>query len=657
MPLIIISLLIIAQTSVNQEKQLLQQGFELIEIEEYERALEVWGAAFTELEDPSFLIGREYIRLATVHNLESFYQTASSIYLWGLTAEMIESNRDALKQELNMLRPLVGGDTFKEWERLFQSENPNLYREIRLFWQERNPLPQRNYNPRLIEHWERIGYAQKNFTRANVSPYGTDDRGVAYVQYGEPDRIIDGILQAPRGKVSAVCSQLRLCDGEIMPDVVMNLERSPYFEIWIYQQPNEEMLFNLVLIFGDSARGGFGRVDTIEEFIPARAFSLSDRFNSPSPGTGANNPGEKMTPGMVLQWLYYEQLATKDFFFANRFDQLMFEWDRADPSDPRLGKHQGPVQEEQSKRITRENLDLAPSELSTYEKIFPEIPIKEFHYRLLDKNNQPIVLTFLESQPYQSFIEDLAFNQDVLFTDESTIGDEALGYFELTHGLVLKSEEGEFLNSIRQPSELIIDLQEDTPSSSVFTIPYHSSRQNAILYAELNNRHPDSRPRVETLYPRELRGLGRLETKLPEPLPSESDDLLIGDLIIGWQMMYDEAQNALIPFVVANNLEIPVDEELAVHLEIYNLQISEEGFTDFQVDYQVVPVRRFDWFRGQENEFSLSLNYETTEQRFVENLAIKTRELPTGRYKLQLKITDKIGGQEIETEKEFQLRE
>lgn len=146
-------------------------------------------------------------------------------------------------------------------------------------------------------------------------PYGTDDRGVAYIQYGEPDRIVDGILQPPRGKVSVVCSQLRLCDAQIMPNVVMNLERSPY---WIYQLPGEDMPFNLVLIFGESARSGFGRVDTIEEVIPARAFSLSDRFNSPSPGTGANNPGEKMTPGMVLQWLYVRAVSYKRFLFRKQ---------------------------------------------------------------------------------------------------------------------------------------------------------------------------------------------------------------------------------------------------------------------------------------------------------------------------------------------------
>lgn len=657
MSIIIISLLIIAQQSVDQEDKLLQQGFDLVEMEEYEKALEIWGTAFTELNTPSLLIGRAYIHLATEHKLEKYYQTASSIYQWGLTAEKIETNKVALQKELNMLQPLVEQEIFKQWERLYQTNNPELYNRLRLFWQYLNPLPQRMYNPRLIEHWERIVYAQKNYIRRNEPPYSTDDRGVAYVKYGEPDRIIDGILQAPRGKVSAVCSQLRLCDGQIMPNVVMNLDRSPYFEIWIYEQPSNEMQFNLVLIFGDSARSGFGRVETIEEFIPTRAFSLSNRFNSPSPGTGANNPGEKMSPGMVMQWLYYEQLATKDFFFANRFSQLEFEWDRADPSDPRLGKHQGPMQEELSKTITRKNLKLAPSDLSTYEKKLPEIPVKEFHYRLLDNNNQPIVVTFLESLPQQAFIEDLAFNEDVLFAGESSLGDEALGDYELIHGLVLKNDGGKTLNSISQQPELIIDLQNNAPSSSVFTIPYHSIRQKAILYAQLTNRHPDSKPKVETPYPDEIRGIGRLETDLPAPLPSESDDLLVGDLIIGWQMMYEEVQETLIPFIVANDLEIPVDEELAVHLEIYNLQTAEDGFTDFQVDYQVVLVRRFEWFRGRENEFSLSLNYETTEQRFVENLAIKTRELPPGRYKLQLKIIDKIGGQEIETEKEFQLVE
>ena len=650
-------LIIILQPLDNQEEKLLQQGFELIEMQEYERALEVWGTAFTELEDPSFFIGREYIRLAAEKHLENYYQTASSIYLWGLTAETIETNKDALQQELNMLQPLVEQEIFKQWERLYQTNNPELYNELRLFWQDLNPLPQRMYNPRLIEHWERIAYAKKNYTRRNDPPYSTDDRGVAYVKYGEPDRIVDGILQASRGMVSAVCSQLRLCNGQIMPNVVMNLDTSPYFEIWIYEQPSNEMQFNLVLIFGDSARSGFGRVETIEEFIPSRAFSLSDRFNSPSPGTGANNPGEKMSPGMVMQWLYYEQLATKDFFFANRFGQLISEWDRADVSDPRLGKHQGPLQEERSKAITRENLGHAPPELSTYERDFTQIPLQTYHYRLLDEDNQPIVITFLESLPRRAFLEDLAFKEETLFPVDTTSADEGFAFYELAHGLILKGEDGENLTRLRKSTELILDMQEDLPSSSVFTIPYLRYPQKATFYAELNNHHPNSKPRVETPYPGELRGLGKLVDNLPEPLSAESENLMIGDLILGWQMMYEDITEVLIPFVVANDLKIPVDEELAVHMEIYNLQLGENGFTDFQIDYQIIPVRRFEWFRGREQEFGLSLNYETIEQRFVENLAIKTRELPPGKYKLKLKIIDKIGGQELVTEKEFQLRE
>jgi len=240
MSIIIISFLIIAQPSVDKEDKLLQKGFDLVEMEEYEKALEIWGTAFTELEDPSFAIGREYISVATEHQLENYYKTASSIYLWGLSAETIEVNKDALQQELNMLRPLLGQDTFEIWEKLYQSNNPELYNELRLFWQDVNPLPQRIYNPRLIEHWERIGFAKNNYARRNDPPYNTDDRGVAYVKYGEPYRIIEGILQAPRGKVSAVCSQLRLCNPDIMPSVVMNLDRSPYFEIWIYEQPSNE---------------------------------------------------------------------------------------------------------------------------------------------------------------------------------------------------------------------------------------------------------------------------------------------------------------------------------------------------------------------------------------------------------------------------------
>lgn len=644
------------QAQPSTEASLLQKGHQLEKGGQYHDALQVWATAFTELDSPGLAVGREFIRLATARNLRDQYETASAIYFWGLTAEQVEPNRQALQQELAMLRPLVERSLYKQWERLLEAGDPDLYRELRLFWQQRDPTPATQYNERLIEHWERIAHAQKHFNHKQDPPYSTDDRGLAYVQYGHPDRKVDGRLNITRGEVASVCSQLRLCNSEIMPTVAMDLHTHPYYEIWMYNRPNPEMEFNLVMIFGDKARGGFGSVQTVEDFIPARAFSLSDRFNSPSPGTGANNPGEKMSPGMVLQWLYYEHFATTDFFFANRFSDLVFRWDR-NPGDPSLGKHQGPVQQERSRTITLRNLKRAPPEMSTYIRELPAIPLQEFYYRLLDENNRPIAVTFLESRPAKVLWEDLSHNQEVLFPHDSTRAEETLAHYELVHGLQLIDQDGEIISRYRIPAKLALDIREELPAGSVFTIPYTGSGQNLILYAELHNHHPDSQPKAETPFSDGLRGLGKLEIELPEPLSADSGNLQMADLVLGWQMQSDAPDEVLFPFVVANDREIPEGQALAIHLEIYHLQKDGHELMDFTIDYSVRPVRRMEWLRGLDQEFSLTLHQETTEERFVENLEIQTRDLQPGRYILKLKTTDNRSGQTVEREIGFRVIE
>jgi len=568
-------------------EQILQEGLYLEGEERYEEALEVWSSAFTELDIPNLAIGREYIRLTTEQKLHNHYEKASTMYVWGLSTKMVEPNREALEQELSMLKPLAEQKIFREWERLLDDNNPAIYRELRLFWQSLNPTPATRYNERMLEHWERIAYARKHFDRRSDPTYDTDDRGIEYVRYGEPDRSASGVLTLHPGEVQTECASFPGCNPEIMRNVIMDLDPSPYYEIWIYDQPNPEMEYNLILIFGDKSSGGFQRVNVIEDFIPRRAFSLNDsRYAFQSPVLGNTSPGTLFTPGMIMQWLYYKQLISTDFFFVHQFTKLETEWDvgTSPAAIRRLGKFQGPMQEERVKMTTRQNMNRAPEEISTYENMLVSIPLGVFHYRLLDENNRPVAATFLESQPRRAFLEDYASNEDILFSSDTTTAEEAFTHYELTHGLLVTGENGDVLSRNKMPAELILDFQQDLPSSSVFTVPYVDDDQKLIFFAELHNRYPDSMPHFETPFPSDLRGLGKLEHVLPEPLSTDPDQLEMADLVLGWQMRADAPEGTLFPFVVANNREIPEGEELAIHLEIYNLQQDESGFASFTLD-------------------------------------------------------------------------
>lgn len=640
----------------DSEEELLQRGLDLEADGQYEQALEVWSTAFTELETPSLAIGREFIRLTTEQNIRPQYKLASNIYLWGLSAETVDANRRALKQELDMLEPMVDRPVYREWEKLLEENDPALYRHLRGFWQQLNPTPGALYNERLLEHWERIAHAREHYSKRDDPPYGTDDRGPVYIRYGPPDRQTDGFLRAQRGKVYSACGSLPGCNPETMANIVMDLHTQPYYEIWIYNRPSDEMKYNLVMIFGDHPSGGFGRIQTIEDFIPSRAFSTSKRFTFQALEGANSSPGELFTPGMIMQWLYYQQLAATDFFFANRFNELVFEWDR-EPGDPRLGRHQGPIQEERSKMITLENIREAPPEKSTHEEALPSIPLRVYPYRMLDNRNRPITAVFLESQPREAFLRDLALNEEVLFPHDSVTAETGFSYYELTHGLQVLDDNGEILVGNRQPADLILDFQEDLPSSTVFTVPYADQQQQVILYAELHNTHPDSELGIDSPFASSLRGLGKLENSLPEPLSTDPGTLEMADLILGYEMQDDTASGVLFPFVVANNGEIPEGEELAVHLEVYNLQPAQNETATFQVEYEIDPVRRMEWIRGGESEFSLTLDMETSGSRFVENLEIRTRDLKPGRYELLVKATDKTTGQQVERTIEFEVVE
>ena len=634
------------------EKALLSKGAKLEAEGQYEKALQVWGQALGTLETPSFTIGRAYIRLVAKQNMESYYQTASVLYNWGLSAQEVAPNADALAAEIKMLQPLASSSDYEQWQTLLKSGDPILYEQLQQFWQDRDPTLTTTYNERLIEHWQRIAHAKQHFTRDDDPPYGTDDRGIYWVRYGSPDRKYEGRIQIGRGDVTRVCSILS-CNSDVMSDAVLELHSTPDYEVWIYDKPNENMKYNLVLIFGDDPSSGFGRINVLEDFIPSGAFTFSNRFATFSLRSGSSvSASEKMSPGMVLQWLYYEHLSTRDVYFGSQFGRMNLEWNSVSP-DPNFGKFAGLSLKQDIQVQTRKNMRQAPEEVSTYEKTFPSIPLEVYQYRLFDEQGNPIFATFLESNPQQVFVNDLAANQDSMFTDDSMSVNQAFSNYELYHGLQIRNQEGEVISQSRVATTLVLDSTNTEPSTTVFRVPHLSEQASAKVYAELHNRHPRSAPIVETPFPKSLRGQGKTKLQQPDPLPNIPDQLQMGDLILGHQMQKDSS-NILFPFVVANDRVIPADENLAVHVEIYNLQGSPNNVTRFQLSYEILPVNFLGWTREKKDEASVTLNLQATQDRFTEDLEIET-ELQAGKYVLRMQAQNEENGQ-VQREIEFEVK-
>ncbi len=639
------------------ENELLERGLELESEGKYEEALDTWANAFSELPSPSLTVGREYIRLATEIGSKEHYKVASSIYLWGLSANSIrDSEKEVVRTEIEMLRPLIEGSVYNDWRKRVKKKDPQVLNEMYRFWQAMDPTPgSTQYNERLLEHWERIAHARKEFDRNNRTVYGTDDRGIAYIQFGEPDRKDEGFLEATRGQIIALCAQLvQSCDGNDMSIAIFQIHERPGYEIWIYMN-DDETQDNLIQMFGDTPGGGFEAIDGIDELIPFRAFTNSRRYEWASASTA--NPGQqRISPGMVLQYLYYGQIAGKDTFFANRFNELDFIMN-GDPE--RSGRFQGFITRNQTKHEKLEIEAANPDEFSTYERDLLQLPIEMFHYRFLDENNQPLIVSFMQSYPGVPFVQDYGHNEKRYLAEDPDMEIlDVIDDYELMHSIKVLDQDNVLLLQSRIAANLIIDPTMQTPSSSVFTIPYVSNQKLRIITgAELYNNNPITEPRYDSPFEKTVRGIGKAEEQLPRPLSNDADELQMSDLVFGYQMNENAAEDVLFPFVVANRKQIPQNEALAVHIEVYNLQTDQDGIGRLNINYSIENKRGVNLFQDRETGVNLSLDLATEGRRYIENLEIQTRQLLPGDYRLKLQITDRKSGNKIGKELDFEVVE
>lgn len=139
----------------------------------------------------------------------------------------------------------------------------------------------------------------------------------------------------------------------------------------------------------------------------------------------------------------------------------------------------------------------------------------------------------------------------------------------------------------------------------------------------------------------------------------EEGELGVGDIILGYSKI-DEVPDdqVLFHFTPANNRKIPAGENLVVHFEVYQLQTTPDGFSSFDLDYEIRPRSRlFDWARAQVDQFTISLTFENEGDRFVESLEIETVQLEPGNYELTLTIREPSSNQTKEQQIQFEVVE
>ena len=335
--------------------------FSIIPINVYSQTIKLETENTSSFDKPDFSIAIDNIALITSHKRKNLYHFASKMYYWGLDDK--NASRELIRKEMLMIQPIMNKIVFNTWEAVFDNNPTDVLRLIQEFWLNTDPTPHTFYNERLIEHWERIAYARKHFTRQNTSIYNTDDRGIAWVKFGKPDTIHFGELTISNTKVfnlvnrrlslhknnklegieqqetrladqNSICfkkvisydkkndsNTIKSYSKKIAHAVFTNSKRRAY-EIWIYTDHIRNKENNHILIYGETALKGYAKAKTINDFISPSSFSSSNRYTFQNFRYRNLNIDYEITIGVILQYEYLRQLMTIDPQFEKAFINL-----------------------------------------------------------------------------------------------------------------------------------------------------------------------------------------------------------------------------------------------------------------------------------------------------------------------------------------------
>ena len=657
-------------TSYQYEKtDLYQLGMEEKKAGNFERTAELWIEHALNTDSPEYAIGYELIKHVTQHKLRSYYEQASEIYLRGLGAgQLTNMDKELLHNELIYMEGMLGQRERRRFRNMIDDGNTEILDFFRNYWEARNLTPSDAYNERLLEHWERINFALENY---NTSPNILfDDRGKTYIRLGEPNRTRSGVFMYNPGFANYIIST-RMDDGRGQGSGLENAINTttylntlyqvrayheyPSFEVWVYTELTDEP-DNVVFIFGNNHGGAvMTEKQSVDDFVPSAAYSITDRNNPVSMGIGGGEPAtgaglsnsrdgdsdvalqdlntgignsERITPALVLQFMYYRQLASLDVFFSDRYDEMMDFYMNTSIRLPLSAARR--FQQLNSSRFLISQA-AAPEEKSTSATRVFNISTSVHPYRFFDEDLNPYLKVYFEEDTEEA----ISFEE---LRKRNNLDDIRYEDYEVVRTVQFAGENGERFGSVTSRDN-VDQTSVDPLERNLIHIPYNIGAQSLIAHSELYDLSLGDRNGIsETSTLREnLKGIGSNRAEIPEAVASAN--LFISDVIIGYR---DEDLDFDSGFVIAHDRVIPAEHSLNFFYEAYNIPQDESGLYTYSLTYRIARDRsrlgriiRF----GRTTETSMTINNTHTAPRFSQMLEIVTDELETGNYILELHIS------------------
>ncbi len=608
-------------------------GKERYDAGEWQEALRIWMTAITDTNyvDPDPRLGISFIELITDKELKSMYKSASLLYLWGMTTTDLKSFSSDVEMEVERIKPLLAEDQYREWRDKLRAEDPTLYTDIRAFWLSIDPTPMQQPNERLLEHWERISFARKNFTKNYTSAYATDDRGLIYVRYGKPDRKHGGFLMPEDTEVRSKLVELNSMTPEIRQQGLetifaqqqQNAMRAMFqpseYEVWIYNLIDRKGTGTF--IFGTPGDGGrYGLRRSMDEFIPRNAF----RTPIQSPG---NDNYNQMVAGNLIELGIYRDLAAVDPYFANTFIDLERTWSQFASGAVSAESYKNISMNTTAANRLRENQSLLSQTRSDFEKMYVPLDNAINIYRVLN-NDEPAYIIVNKTDPSLATSVD-ARQMSKVETSRSYALRDALAIFDENWKVISYIEENP---SLRLESSTMTVHAEN----SIFLVPNSiNDVKNIRFSSELYRLGTQQMFRSDENAV--IIGASNIELSLPEPLSQgsfEVSDIMLVDPII-------ESPGTRSQYMILPGNSIRPRGSLGMYFEVYNVPENLEGFRDYTVRYTITEPSRLR--RNGKQRVQISANFRSDGQTGSEMLEIDTSKLKAGSYTCRLDFETSSG--------------
>ena len=605
-----------ADSGLTVASDVYERGVRLVQEGDWEEALELWDEALGGTGvSPDPRIGLAFVEVAADEKAEAWYEPATRAVMWGFTTTEPERFRETLEEEVERIIPLMEEDEAASWRTLKDSAGVNLANELAGFWIEKDPTPTTRVNERLMEHWQRILYARENFQYYEDPPYRTDDRGIIYVKFGEPDRRKFGFLGAGETELKN-----RIPGDAGAREAVRRYDSNPQYEVWVYEELNPAE-FTRFLFGNEDGRGRFKLLDGVWDFIPQEARSRASA---------------RYTPGGVpvahyLELFYYQDLSTLGGRFGRRFAELDQLWNLyTKRRNPSANGNPAPLEttlEAYSYRYQIQDRHDPPNPplmpvISAYEGDQREEIVTQT-IRTLEDNQPRLVITAV-SASRMGLRDRRGLRRQRLETAP----------FAMRHTLIVRD------SLHREVGRLTDRVSSDRGDVSTFLLRHVDRNMHLTVVGETlkEQESGEVRPSQGPPYP------GQAHVEPAEPLNPDPERLEVSDLATGVRIP-DNLDEVGFLFPLLPTPQIWRQDPLLVYLEVYHLARDAMGVGRFRADFRIVPLNREGEADTSRGPVTLGVELETQEPIFARSFFINLRDQEPGGYRVEVEVTDLLTGE------------